>query len=151
MRVKAGLIGFPKLEKKLGEVGAAFDKAANSSTIDGTFLVHSNAIKSIQMNTDGEKVTRYNPKREVSVSKPGDPPNTDTGRLVQSIQFEFVEKTGKQTGIVGTNLRYGAWLEFGTEKMAARPWLAPALSKAAKEIGAIFEKRLAEVIKGSKK
>lgn len=147
MRIQAGLIGFQKLEKKLGEIGAAFDRAANQATIESTLLIHETAVKSLQSNSDGDAQTRYNPKREVHASKPGETPNTDTGRLAQSIQFEFEEKTGKKTGIVGTNLKYGAYLEFGTEDMEPRPWLAPAVSAAAKEVGEIFEKTLSREVK----
>jgi phage gpG-like protein len=31
---------------------------------------------------------------------------------------------------VGTNLFYGPYLEFGTSKMAARPWLLPSFERA---------------------
>lgn len=78
-------------------------------------------------NTDGEKQTRYNPKRSVFASKPGDPPNSDTGRLINSIRFR---KDGNAY-LVGTNVPYGSYLEFGTQDMAPRPWLSVALALAA--------------------
>lgn len=151
MKIRAGLLGFDKLEKKLGEVAKVFNKAAEESIVEATLLVHATAVKSIQKNTDGQSQTRYNPNREVKASNPGDPPNTDTGRLVQSIQFDFESKNGKMTGFVGTNLKYGAYLEFGTEDMQARPWLAPALQNSAKKVGEIFEKKLGAGIKEFKK
>ena len=146
MKFKAGLIGFPKLEKKLGEVGRMFDKAASDSVVEATLLVHETAVKSLQDNTDGPRQTRYGPKREVNVSNPGDPPNTDTGRAVQSIQFDVKFQDKRFTGFVGTGLKYLAWLEFGTEHTAARPWLGPALQKCAKKVGEIFEKKLSNEI-----
>jgi hypothetical protein len=31
------------------------------------------------------------------------------------------------SGEVGTDLKYGFWLEYGTRQMEARPWLRPSL------------------------
>jgi hypothetical protein len=38
---------------------------------------------------------------------------------------------------VGTNLKYGAHLEFGTQNMAPRPWLSTAFKLAIKNIDKI--------------
>jgi hypothetical protein len=45
-------------------------------------------------------------------SQPGDFPHADTGRLRNSI-FSNVDEKALE-GTVGTNLKYGLWLEFGT-------------------------------------
>ncbi len=51
----------------------------------------------------------------------------DTGRLHASIASR-VEGNDKQIeGIVGTNVEYAPFQEFGTHKMAAHPFLFPAL------------------------
>ena len=93
--------------------------------------------------------TRSNPKRPSS--SPGEPPHVRTGTLVRSLQGETLgsittktvthpesgetalggsetfKKHGEFTGRVGTNLKYGRWLELGTRKMKKRPYLRPAL------------------------
>lgn len=57
-------------------------------------------------------------------SKPGAPPRRDTGRLRDSL---FVRTSADGLSAeVGTELAYGAHLEFGTRSMPARPWLHPA-------------------------
>lgn len=48
----------------------------------------------------------------------------DTGRLRNSIAIEF-ERDGL-TGIVGTNVDYAPYQEFGTSVMPAHPFLFPA-------------------------
>lgn len=48
------------------------------------------------------------------------------GRLRQSIS---VQKIGEGWFRVGTNVEYAIWVEFGTRRMAARPFLRPALEK----------------------
>ncbi len=95
------------------------------------FEVQETAIKSIQRTSIASMpVTRYSPKRTARRSPPGQPPNTDTGRLVASIQVDFRD----MAVAVGSNLNYAKWLEFGTENMAARPWLRPALKKNTRKI-----------------
>ena len=47
----------------------------------------------------------------------------DTGRLRSSITHEVDLFSGK----VGSNVEYAAYVELGTVKMAARPYLRPAL------------------------
>lgn len=55
-------------------------------------------------------------------SGPGEPPAVQTGRLSQSIAYNIVAPNRAE---IGTNVFYGAYLEFGTSKMDARPWLFP--------------------------
>ena len=59
-------------------------------------------------------------------SSPGEFPRADLGRLRQSI---FSKAESKLTWIVATTLDYGAWLEEGTTKMAARPFLKKTLGQ----------------------
>jgi hypothetical protein len=47
----------------------------------------------------------------------------DTGALMGSIQTEPIDET---SGMVGTNMTYAPYTEYGTSRMAARPWLTPA-------------------------
>lgn len=116
---------------------------------EATFLIHETAVKSIQENSSGTSQVRYNPKRTVLASKPGDAPNTDTGRLAQSVKFDF--KKNGLIGRVGTNLKYGKALEFGTKYMDPRPWLSTAVRVVSKDIQKIFAKALKQSVKGNKK
>lgn len=56
-----------------------------------------------------------------SPSAAGNPPAVDTGNLRRSIQVK--QDTANGDVEVGTNLEYARYLEYGTSKMAARPWL----------------------------
>lgn len=60
-------------------------------------------------------------------SAPGEPPHKRTGTLGRSIDQETFKDQGDFVGRVGTNLKYGLWLELGTRRMAKRPYLRPAL------------------------
>ena len=59
-------------------------------------------------------------------SAPGEAPASDTGRLASSITFD---QAGPLTATVGSNLAYSVYLEFGTRKIAARPYFRPAVER----------------------
>lgn len=69
-------------------------------------------------------------------SAPGEPPHKQTGRLRMSVTHEIDEANA--TARVGTNIKYGLYLELGTKKMAARPWLRRALADTAARINQIL-------------
>jgi HK97 gp10 family phage protein len=140
VRISHTIKGLTSLDKKLQK----FQKECLSGQVkamqDAVFLIHGTAVELIQDNASGTPQVRYTNgrARNVLASKPGDAPNTDTGRLVQSIKFDFQD--GGLKGRVGSNLKYAAWLEFGTKDMEPRPWLSTAVSMTAKNIGEIFAK-----------
>lgn len=109
-------------KKATAKVQKKAELAAKVALFEIASAIHQRAIDLVNDNQDGRAV-----KRGVGthhISKPGDPPNTDTGDLVKSIFLEF--ENGAKTAKIGTRLKYGAWLEFGTLKMAPRPWLSKA-------------------------
>ena len=65
-------------------------------------------------------------------SAPGEPPKTDTGVLVGSISVSIGK--GGMVADVGSDVEYAKYLEFGTTKMAARPWLHPTFKRLKKRI-----------------
>lgn len=55
----------------------------------------------------------------------------DTGRLRSSIGWELGADAGGLLAVVGTDVEYAPYVELGTSRMAAQPFLRPALSAAA--------------------
>ena len=78
--------------------------------------------------------TATNP--DAASSSPGEPPHVRTGRLRNSIAYEV----DKLTARVGTNVKYAPYLEFGTSRIAARPYLRPGLYNNRKEIQKILNR-----------
>lgn len=67
-------------------------------------------------------------------SRPGQPPNRDTGDLDKNIETT-VEAQNPPTVHVTSHMPYSAALEYGTSKMAARPFMRPATEKNRKKVG----------------
>lgn len=99
--------------------GIDIDTAIDNAVRTTAFKVLDNAVRSIQTESFGEAYKRG--KKTHIASKEGDAPNTDTGRLVGSIQVQH--NRGDKVAFVGTNLDYGYYLEVDKN----RPWLQPAL------------------------
>jgi HK97 gp10 family phage protein len=73
-------------------------------------------------------------------SAPGEAPATDTGFLVNSISTKLEPE--KMRAIVRVGAEYAVFLEYGTVRMAARPFFTPVV-EAQKSA---FAKRLKEVV-----
>lgn len=76
--------------------------------------------------------------RQRGPSTPGTPPGVQTGTLRSSVTTEV--NAAELTARVGTNLEYAPYLELGTRKMEARPFLQPALEKSRLRIQQIFDR-----------
>lgn len=127
MKIEGRVKGTEKAVAQISKISSNVTDEMRLVVKEGMLLIHGTARKSIQ-----EHQSRGNKYGEHYASRPGNPPNTDTGRLVGSIEFDYDQDTNSAQ--VGTNLDYGAWLEFGTSTIAARPWLKPAFDKHKKEI-----------------
>ena len=80
-------------------------------------------------------------------SKPGDPPNDDTGLLADNI--ETVQPAPLRVE-VSSNAPYAAALEFGTSKMAERPYMRPAAARKRKEAVQLVQDHVNAAIRKSK-
>jgi HK97 gp10 family phage protein len=66
----------------------------------------------------------------------------DTGRLRNSIAVEIEE--GGLSAVVGTNVHYAPFQEFGTSRMRARPFLFPAWEEERERFIAALRRELGE-------
>lgn len=80
-------------------------------------------------------------------SAPGKPPNNDTGVLAGNIETNQIAPLVVE---VSSNAPYAAPLEFGTSKMAARPYMAPARDAKRKEVTALVQRAVNRAVKRSK-
>lgn len=133
-------IGVKVIRKpKYKSVEGAFRKAVERIVASGLQDTMNTAKKSIQNNSGGGRTyEKYNPRRTHTASSAGNPPNTDTGFLVSNIHV-VVDLDGLG-GSVESRADYSGFLEFGTSKMQARPYLQPALEENKPKIRARFRR-----------
>jgi len=126
--------GVGELQDALRKFNLNTEKVLDKAVRITAFDVLNNATKSIKTVSKGRQVPRGDNYH--TVSKEGDAPNTDTGRLIDSI--DVVHDKGSMVAEVGTNLPYGAMLETTYN----RPWLNPAKDKSM----ANFSKAITRVV-----
>ena len=93
-------------------------------------------------------------------SAPGEPPAVDTGTLRNSVQSkpQYIAGTG-MTSIVLTGLVAGVnkdariprWLEYGTSRMKARPFIAPSLEAIRPSVAGTISDQMQRSIKRMKR
>lgn len=135
--------GMNELLRNLKGLSVDIPKAIDEAVVEVALDVKADAVKSIQQVSAGGVVTRYTQggnSFDHMVSKEGDAPNTDTGRLASSIAMSHDQGSGEAH--VSTDVDYAEHLEFGTVKMAARPFLEPALDKNEKNLLATVGKAI---------
>tara|TARA_R100000734_G_C3319102_1_gene114293 strand:- start:7923 stop:8351 length:429 start_codon:yes stop_codon:yes gene_type:complete len=130
-----------RITKKSNETAVLNDYTILTKQIIGRSgnLVRNTAVQSIQQHqSSGITYTKYNPNRTHTASTEGNPPNSDTGFLVNNIHV-VIDGNGLGAS-VESRADYSAHLEFGTSKMGARPFLQPALEENKQKIRNLFNK-----------
>lgn len=102
-------------------------------------MVRNTAVQGIQAHgSSGVTYQKYNPRRTHTASVAGAYPNTDTGYLVSNIHL--VIDDDKLGASVESRAEYSEYLEFGTSKMQARPFMQPSLEENRAKIVALFKR-----------
>lgn len=81
-------------------------------------------------------------------SAPGEYPNRDTGVLQAGLRAELVKPLVAE---VSSNAPYANALEFGTSRMAARPYMRPSRDAKAGEVREMLVSEVNKIVKGSAK
>lgn len=124
-------------QSKVKGVTAKYNAKLKQIIGAGGQMVMNEAKQSIQQNSGGGKTyQKYKPRRTHTASAEGQPPNTDTGFLVSNI-FLQIDPDGLGAD-VESRADYSGYLEFGTSKMRARPYLQPALEANRRNIIRLF-------------
>ena len=104
------IIGLPKLDRKIDRVKKVLG--------DGKLLTKMALLVERRAKTNATK-------------RPG--PRVQTDRLRSSIATQLDSASFKRWARVGTNVEYAPFLEFGTSRMQAYPFLNPALEAVKKK------------------
>lgn len=121
--------------------GQAFEQQIQASAVQfihaACYVVENHAKRLLSVSGTGGgqgKKRRYgsNP------SRPGEPPRKQRGTLRSSVAH--VVKSEEMKGYVGTRYKYGLYLELGTSKIAARPWLRRAIAEKQPQLQALLKR-----------
>jgi HK97 gp10 family phage protein len=138
------------IETTGGGFGAALRAKIEKAVFQGltatALIAEADAKRSIVKGPKSGRVyQKKNPKRTHQASAPGQPPAQDLGFLSNSIRAE----AGPHQSSVDlvASAPYAVHLEYGTRKMAPRPFMRPAGDKAAAQGGAIIKAYVDEALK----
>ena len=93
-------------------------------------------------------------------SAPGEPPSIDTGTLRNSVQSkpQYIAGTGMTSIVlaglvagVNKDARIPRWLEYGTSRMKARPFIAPSLEVIRPSVAGTISDQMKRSIKRMKR
>jgi len=108
----------------------------------GTRLVLNDGNQSIARGPKTGKI--YNRRGvEHQASAPGEPPATDTGGLIASGRAGAEINGDEIVGVVEWTAPHAQHLEYGTRKMAARPFANPAIERNRARIASLLRQALA--------
>lgn len=125
MRINIEIDGISALSRQLAELAGDADAVMTEVVTNLAIDTQREAVQGIQR---GPATGAVRPDGS-RASAPGEYPMSDTGRLANSVVANL-PTSGNISTEVGTNVQYGRYLEFGTTRMAARPWLLPSFNKA---------------------
>ena len=108
MRLKTTVMGMNGIGARFKALERAGEDTMLATIEKAAIDIHREAIKGIRKVSPGAKMIRYKPRRMVTVSNPGDPFNTDTGKGIGSVKWEIDKST--MTAAVGSNVAYPAAL-----------------------------------------
>jgi HK97 gp10 family phage protein len=121
------LEGSEELQRQLRRLSDDLRDEAGKAVLATAVELRADIVRSIQRGpASGITYKKSNPTRIHTASAPGEAPMSDTGRLANSITFDRI---GDLTATVGSQLNYAPWLEYGTSRMAARPFFRPAVER----------------------
>lgn len=122
------ITGIEQLNRDIARIKKNIGNSLFKAIYEGGKLVETTAKRKIRTISYGKTVTRT---REGGgtykhiASPAGSAPNTDTGRLINSVTTEI----GADSVLVGSSVNYAGTLEFGTTEMKPRPWLNPSFEE----------------------
>lgn len=118
-------------EGMIREVGKALFAGGEAITVEAQISITSGAVSG---------------KGHVA-SAPGQPPNQDSGVLGGNIETNQIAPLVVE---VSSNAPYAAPLEFGTSKMEARPYMAPARDAKRQEVTQLVRRAVNRAVKQAK-
>ena len=134
--------GIAAAGRAIGALITAAKRGGEEGLRKGAIEVHARVVRKLSQHGSGRvyparRSRGQNRTAPHQASAPGEPPAVDTGLYRASWQFDFGVDARGPWSEVGTPMKIGPWLEFGTSRMAPRPHLRPVLDEYARDLGRV--------------
>lgn len=126
------------------EVLASVQKAAFRGVVRGTESVKTRMVERILQPPKSGRIYKRNTVSH-QASAPGESPASDTGRLAGAVTTTY--DIPNITGYINVSTAYAAALEYGTARVAARPYARVSLAEKADEIRADIAAEIAGALR----
>jgi HK97 gp10 family phage protein len=136
----------PDLVEKVRKLGIGAIMAFNEGILESGYELQKEIKELIRRSPRGGRKYRVGKNRFHKSSAPGQPPARDTGALMNSIYVEKFGFLGAFSVEVGSAQKYAEFLEDGTSKMKARPFLRPAWENKKGAIEELIARKVEESI-----
>lgn len=123
------------------EVVRSIKHAASRRVLEAVQVVRNQTLETLSGSRSGRTYRVPGTGRTYTASAPGEPPAQATSELRQSVKTSVSSAGRKIVGKVGSDSKHAAPLEFGTKRMAARPWLRISWEKSLAKIMAILSRK----------
>lgn len=138
LRVRAKVLGLGRFEQRMNARGAAMQARLALALDEAAQAVQGEAQRLVaDPPKTGRIYRKYMPRRTHQASAKGEAPATDTGTLIAGIVIDRADITRGRI-IIASTAPYSRALEFGTRKMAPRPFLRRALRSMKGRVVTIF-------------
>ena len=124
----------PRVIWKGETVMASLDGTAVQNLREASIFLKGAIKETLTGNRSGRTYRVPGTKKDYTASAPGEAPASRTGTLRNAISHAV--NKAKLTAVVGPRLlgsdpnkQYPLWLEFGTKKMAPRPFMVPTIQR----------------------
>ena len=130
-----------KLKLNTTELNRAIDQAAPKRMFEAANEVRNTVLETLSGPRSGRTYFVPGTRRSYTASAPGQAPATATSDLRQSIQASVEGKGRSVLGKVRAKAKHALPLEFGTSRMAARPFMKPSFDKSFDAIKRILTRK----------
>jgi len=134
------------LLRKLRKSQTAVLGGTGKAMLAGALVLEGFIKQSMQASHHGRIYSRGG--RTHQASAPGETPAIDLGHLVNSIESSLIDSTSSQ---VATDSDIAPFLEFGTSRMEARPFMRPAADEHEEDVVQAVSKAIMQLIEEATK
>lgn len=155
--MRVSVKGLKEVVNKFTAMGGRADREAQKALEAAALIVRNDAVRSIQKGPKTGRIyvrgtSKKGRRKKImhQASAPGQAPATDTGSLASNVTF-YGRPGRRPAAYVEAEMHYSRDLEYGTRKMAARPFMRPALQRNKAKVIELVRQAAAKTAKGARR